>query len=200
MTDGKNEKPSGITPSATVGPYYAYGLTPMGKYTWKDTGTPEIAPPGTEGEAIRIEGRVLHGDGKVIPDAMLEFWQADAKGRYNAGAGAASNVAFRGWGRVGTNGEGRYAVMTVKPGAVAGPKGQMQAPHILVAVFARGVVKHLYTRVYFAEDGAQHASDAVLSLVPAARRKTLIATKSAPGIYTFDIRLQGGDETVFFDV
>jgi protocatechuate 3,4-dioxygenase, alpha subunit len=195
MTKPAIGKPDGITPSATVGPYFAYGLTPMGKYTWKDTGLPDIAPPGVEGQRITISGRVIDGDGAPIPDAMLEFWQADSQGRYNASAREGSNTAFKGWGRVGTTDDGSYKVTTIKPGAVSG-----QAPHILVVVFARGVVRHLYTRLYFAEDARQHATDPVLNAVPAARRPTLIATADGKGAYRFDIRLQGGDETVFFEM
>jgi protocatechuate 3,4-dioxygenase, alpha subunit len=200
MTDTSTKKPAGITPSATVGPFFAYGLTPLGRYPWKDTGTPRVAPPGTDGVEIRIEGRVLDGDGAGIPDALLEVWQADAQGRFNAQAGkTGANAQFIGWGRADTDKDGGYHVETIKPGAVPAPTSGQQAPHLLIAVFARGMLRHLYTRIYFAEDNAAHAADPILAQVPAARRKTLMAAKGADGVYRFDIRIQGGDETVFFD-
>jgi len=135
---------------------------------------------------------------------MLEVWQADAQGRFSdpQDQRALPNTAFRGFGRCGTDGEGRYSFDTIKPGSVPDPDGKPQAPHLLLAVFARGMLRHLYTRIYF--DGeAANGSDAVLALVPTARRATLIA-KRQPGngsaVYKLDLRLQGGEETVFFDV
>lgn len=208
MTDARATAPTGppdgITPSATVGPYFAYGLSPMGRYAWKDTGTPTIAPPGTVGIALRIEGRIVDGDGAGVPDAMLEIWQADASGRYNTRAldGAPTgtighNAPFTGWGRVETTPEGHFQLTSIKPGQV----DAHQAPHLLVALFARGMLRHLYTRIYFAEDVAQHISDPVLQAVPADRRATLIAARDpSSGTHHFDIRIQGGAETVFFDL
>ena len=205
MQDSKaTEKASGITPSQTVGPYFAYGLTPGDKYEWNDAFSNNLITPDVTGERIRVEGRVFDGDGAVVPDCMLEVWQADAQGRFAdpQDKRALPNASFRGFGRVGTNKDGGYAFDTIRPGPVPDPDGKPQAPHILLAVFARGMLMHLYTRIYF--DGeAANASDPVLALVPADRRATLIAARQ-PGtgsaVYRFDIHLQGDKETVFFDV
>lgn len=194
----------GITPSQTVGPYFAYGLTPTGKYDWKDTFTNNLVTPDASGERIRLEGRVFDGDGQPIIDSMLEIWQADAQGRYASPVDkrAPANASFKGFGRVGTDQDGRYSFETVKPGAVPGPDGTMQAPHILMAVFARGMLRQSYTRIYFADEAA-NAGDPILALVPSERRATLIAGRSMKDghpVYTFDIRMQGDAETVFFEV
>jgi protocatechuate 3,4-dioxygenase alpha subunit len=198
------EKVTGITPSQTVGPFFKYGLTPNRQYAWNDAFTANLVTPDASGDRIRVEGTVYDGDGAPVPDCMLEVWQADAQGRFSdpQDARALPNTAFRGFGRCGTDGEGRYAFDTIKPGPVPDPDGKPQAPHLLLAVFARGMLRHLYTRIYF--DGeAANGSDAVLALVPADRRVTLIA-KRQPGnggaVYKFDLRLQGGEETVFFDI
>jgi protocatechuate 3,4-dioxygenase, alpha subunit len=206
MTDAKAAK-LGLTPSATVGPYFAYALTPA-NYPFRAQFSNTLQSPDIAGEKIRIEGRVTDGDGNGISDAMIEIWQANAAGRYAhaADAGALPNTGFKGFGRAETSADGSFAFDTIKPGAVVGPKG-MQAPHIVVAVFARGMLRHLYTRIYFADEAAT-AHDAVLALVPAGRRPTLIAQRSAKAsgpdrsgaIYRFDIRSQGVDETVFFDL
>jgi protocatechuate 3,4-dioxygenase, alpha subunit len=192
-----------ITPSQTVGPYFAYGLTPRGKYDWKDTFGTDLVTPDASGERIRIEGRVLDGDGLPINDCMIEIWQADAQGRYASPADPRRpNAAFRGFGRAGTDAEGRYGFDTIKPGSVPGLEGKMQAPHVVLAVFARGMLRQSYTRIYFADEAA-NADDAILALVPPERRATLVAAKTmAQGraIYTFDIRMQGEAETVFFEV
>jgi len=194
---------AGITPSQTVGPYFAYGLTPAGKFAWSDLIINNLLTPGVAGERIRIEGRVTDADGKPINDALLEIWQADAEGRYaSADSAARSNAAFKGFGRAGTDGDGNFSFDTIKPGAVAGPAGDKQAPHILVAYFSRGLLTHLYTRIYFADEKANDG-DPVLKLVPAERRHTLIAKREIRGklpVYRFDIVLSGDDETVFFDV
>jgi protocatechuate 3,4-dioxygenase alpha subunit len=196
-------KPEGITPSQTVGPFFAYGLTPTGRYEWNDAFTNNLVTSDATGERIRIEGQVFDGDGKPVPDCMLETWQADAQGRFMDPKDnrALPNSKFRGFGRCGTGTNGEYAFDTIKPGAVPGPDGKPQAPHILVAIFARGMLLHNYTRIYF--DGeAANAADAVMALVPADRRATLIAERKsgATGVYHFDIHLQGDSETVFFEV
>lgn len=195
---------SAITPSQTVGPYFAYGLTPAGKYAWKDTFGNNLVTPHCSGERIRIEGRVFDGDGRPITDSMLEIWQADAQGRYASPADqrAPANAAFTGFGRVGTDQDGAYAFDTIKPGAVPGPDGVAQAPHVVVAVFGRGMLRQSYTRIYFADEAA-NADDPVLALVPAERRATLLAARSVRDgqtVYTFDIHMQGERETVFFEV
>jgi protocatechuate 3,4-dioxygenase alpha subunit len=195
---------SGITPSQTVGPFFAFGLTPGREYPWHGIVGNNLVTPDASGERIRIVGRVTDGDGSSINDAMIEIWQADAAGRYAhpADKRALPNASFKGFGRIGTDGEGRYSFDTIKPGAVPGPNGAMQAPHIVVAVFARGMLRHVYSRIYFADEAA-NADDPVLALVPEARRSTLVAPRTVEGgvaVYTFDIRMQGADETVFFDL
>ena len=196
--------PKGITPSQTVGPFFAYGLTSNGKYDWNDAFTHNRVTADTSGERIRVEGRVFDGDGAPVPDCMLEIWQADAQGRFSdpQDSRALPNSSFKGFGRCGTDPNGDYAFDTIKPGVVPDPDGKPQAPHLLLAIFARGMLLHNYTRIYF--DGeAGNAADPVMALVPADRRATLIATRensSGTAVYRFDIRLQGDDETVFFDV
>ena len=193
---------NGITPSQTVGPFFKYGLTPNGEYAWNDAFPNNLLTPDASGDRIRIEGKVFDGDGVALPDCMLEIWQADAQGRFAdpQDKRALPNANFRGFGRCGTDKQGNYAFDTIKPGAVPDPDGKPQAPHILVAVFARGMLRHLYTRIYFSDEAA-NTSDPVLALVPADRRATLIAQRE-PGkpVYRLDVRLQGDNETVFFDV
>ena len=164
MTDAA-KKPLGITPSATVGPYFKYGLTPGGAYPVRDAFSRTVATSDAQGERIRITGRVLDGDGRPVTDAMIEIWQADASGRYAhpRDTGAKPNATFKGFGRSDTDADARYIFETIKPGPVAGPGGKPQAPHIVVAVFARGMPKHVYTRIYFAEDVAAHAADPILA-------------------------------------
>jgi protocatechuate 3,4-dioxygenase alpha subunit len=194
----------GITPSQTVGPFFKYGLTPNGKYDWNDAFTSNLVTPETSGERIRVQGRVFDGDGAPVSDAMLEIWQADAQGRFSdpQDKRAPPNSTFKGFGRCGTDANGDYAFDTIRPGPVPDPDGKPQAPHLLLAIFARGMLLHLYTRIYF--DGeAANSADPVMALVPADRRATLIAQRE-PGagnaVYRFDIRLQGDNETVFFDI
>jgi protocatechuate 3,4-dioxygenase alpha subunit len=194
----------GITPSQTVGPFFKYGLTPNGQYAWNDAFTGDLVTPDATGERIRVEGRVFDGDGQPVPDCMLEIWQADAQGRFAdpQHKRALPNSKFRGFGRVGTDANGAYAFDTIRPGSVPDPDGKPQAPHLLLAVFGRGMLRHLYTRIYFGDEKG-NASDPVLALVPADRRATLIAERDAGNgnaVYKLDLRLQGGDETVFFDV
>lgn len=191
------------TPSQTVGPYFAYSLTPeQYGYRFNSVVSPSLVDEETEGERIRVIGRVLDGEGQPIDDAMIEIWQADAQGRYAHPADArGKNTAFKGIGRVGTgtDTELRYAFETVKPGAV----GDGQAPHLNMIVFMRGLLSHVYTRVYFSDEGAANAVDPVLQSVPEDRRGTLIATReetSSGVVYRFDLHMQGADETVFFDV
>jgi protocatechuate 3,4-dioxygenase alpha subunit len=195
----------GITPSQTVGPFYAYCLTPT-KYKLHEIFTNDLIVPGLEGEKIRIEGRVLDGDNVGIFDAMVEIWQADAKGSFaHARDHQGANTGFKGFGRVEPDKEGKYHFLTIKPGRVEAPDGKLQAPHIDVAVFARGMLKHLVTRIYFGDEES-NKDDPVLSQVPADRRDTLTAKPRGNGrekVYRFDIRIQEGSEgppeTQFFE-
>jgi len=189
------------TPSQTVGPYLHLGLT-QGAFGAPEIFGPAVANAGLPGTHIRVEGRVLDGESVPLPDALIEIWQADDKGRYAHpadGRPLASN-SFRGFGRCATDKDGSFHFATIKPGSVPGPNGAAQAPHINVGVLARGVLKRLFTRIYFAGDPA-NANDPILALVPADRRETLMANPDAksPGLFRFDIRLQGANETVFFD-
>jgi protocatechuate 3,4-dioxygenase alpha subunit len=215
-----NQDPAlfGQTPSQTVGPFFHYGLP------WKggadlvgqsDMGArPELfpeehyvlnlSPPrgAVAGETITIEGVVYDADGKPVPDAMIEIWQANAAGRYASPDDGRSDLpldeGFIGFGRAATNEDGLYRFKTVRPGPVPGPGNSAQAPHIAVSVFGRGVIKRLVTRIYF-EDATENAADPILALVPTERRDTLIA-REINGAWRFDIVLQGERETVFFDV
>jgi protocatechuate 3,4-dioxygenase, alpha subunit len=184
----------GVTPSQTVGPYFAIGLT------WEDGAN--VVPEGTEG-AFWIRGRVTDGNGEPIPDAVVETWQADGDGRFSHPddpRGAVDWGDFRGLGRSGTDDDGRFGIYTIKPGPVPGPDGAPQAPHIDVTVMARGMLARLVTRIYFPEEEAANAADPVLSSLPAtAASETLIAAKTDDG-YRFDVHLQGENETVFFDI
>ncbi len=203
---------SEITPSQTVGPYFAYGLAPHSRCHWqpsdhydsKETVGADLVTPDASGQKIRIEGRVLDGDGVGINDAMLEIWQADAQGRYAHPRDnrARPNAKFTGFGRSATDKDGAYSFDTIKPGSVPGPTGQPQAPHIVFCIYSRGMLRQVYTRLYFADEAA-NAADPILALVPEDRRPTLIAHKEQRGerpVYTFDIRVQGDNETVFFDI
>ncbi len=191
------------TPSQTIGPFFAYGLTPeQYDYDLTSVATPQLASEKQEGTAIRIEGRVFDGEGAAVGDAMIEIWQADAAGRYaHPSDKRGSNVGFTGFGRVGTgtDPQQRFFFETIKPGAIE--KGQ--APHINVIVFMRGMLNHAYTRIYFSDEAEANAADPVLATLPAERRGTLIAervTREGTAVYRFDIHMQGADETVFFDL
>ncbi len=195
------------TASQTVGPYFAYCLTEAERYGGRDIASNVLVAEETLGSRIRIEGRVFDGAGKPVPDAMIEIWQANAAGRYahpeDMRAQAALDPSFKGFGRAGTDGNGRFFFDTIKPGALPGARGAQQAPHINVIVFARGMLVHAYTRLYFSDEQKANAADPALGLVHEARRKTLIAERrESDGRigYWLDIRLQGEDETVFFDV
>ncbi len=197
---------SNETPSQTVGPYFAYGLTAeQYNYPFDQVATAQVAKEGTEGERIRIVGRVLDGEGNAVDDAMIEVWQANAHGRYNHPADDRTDnlldPEFKGFGRVGTgtDPENRFVIDTVKPGA----RGDGQAPHISVIVFMRGLLTHAFTRIYFSDEAEANAADPVLAKVDEARRDTLIARRDetlAGTVYRFDIHMQGDRETVFFDV
>ncbi len=191
----------GLTPSQTVGPYFAYGLTPGTQYAWNDPFSNNLVTPDVSGERIRIAGKVFDGAGNPMPDAMMEIWQADAQGRFAdpQDTRGQQNASFKGFGRCGADATGTFVFETIKPGSVPDPDGKPQAPHILLAIYARGILLHLYTRIYF-EDEAANADDPVLALVPEDRRDTLIARRLDDGTYRFDVHMQGDRETVFFDV
>ena len=169
----------GMTPSQTVGPFFAIGLPwPEGPFA-----AAEEAP-----DVIQVRGRILDGDGAPVPDALVETWQSTPAG----------TDGFRGFTRCPTDGEGRYAIRTLRPGPVPGPIGSTQAPHLTMSVFARGLLDRVVTRVYFGDEERANAEDPVLSIV-GERAATLVAAPTTDG-YVFDIRLQGPDETVFFSI
>jgi protocatechuate 3,4-dioxygenase, alpha subunit len=187
-----------LTPSQTVGPFLAIALP------WPDG--PDVVPADTPG-AITITGRLLDGEGLPIPDGLIETWQADPDGRFDHPddpRGAVTHGAgFRGYGRCPTGPDGSYHIVTLRPGALPSPDGGVEAPHLDVTVFARGLLDRVVTRIYFADEARANAGDPVLSAVAdPARRDTLLATADADDSsrFQFDIRLQGGHETVFFDV
>jgi protocatechuate 3,4-dioxygenase alpha subunit len=206
------------TPWQTVGPFFHYALPWMGAADLVagegDLGArPDLIPaghnlletverPAVQGLAIEITGLVLDGDGEPVPDALVEIWQADPQGRYASDEdrrdGPESDPNFIGFGRASTSAEGVFRFRTLKPGRVPGPGNSLQAPHIAVSVMGRGLLKRLVTRIYF-EDEAANAEDPILALAPEARRGTLIARRDGEA-WRFDIRLQGDDETVFFDI
>jgi len=193
----------GQTPSQTIGPYFAYGLTAeQYGYPHNSIAGSDLRTPDVQGDQIRIEGRIFDGSGAVVDDAMVEIWQADPQGRYAHPADSrGGNVAFKGFGRsgTGTDAENRFVFETLKPGAV----DDSQAPHVSMIVFMRGLLSHLYTRIYFADEADANAKDPVLQSVPAERRDTLIAQReerNGETVYRFDIHMQGDNETVFFDV
>lgn len=184
------------TTSQTVGPFFSIGLTRMEKVN--------LAAPGLSGERVTIVGRVLDGDGNPVPDAMLEIWQANSHGKYAHPEDEQKkpmDPGFQGYGRIPVDQGGRFQFTTIKPGKVPGPDGAIQAPHIAVSVFMRGLLRRLITRIYFPEEAA-NAGDFVLRLVEPERQATLIARKNAneAGTLEWDVILQGPGETVFFDI
>jgi protocatechuate 3,4-dioxygenase alpha subunit len=182
------------TTSQTVGPFFSIGLTRLRKS--------DLVGSGISGGKITIAGRVLDGEGKAVPDALLEIWQANSHGKYAHPEDTQNKPieqGFQGYGRIGVDENGGFSFTTVKPGAVPGPNGKMQAPHIAVSVFARGLQLRLVTRIYFPEE-VSNSNDYVLNLVEPARRSTLLARKTAVGdALEWNVILQGIDETVFFD-
>ena len=188
-----------LTSSQTVGPFFSPALLR------EDARRNILIQPETVGERIRIEGRVVDGDGIPVPDAMVEIWQANAHGRYNHPTDqgpAALDTTFTGFGRSGTDENGDYWFETIKPGPVPFDGTCLQAPHINVTIFARGLLNHLVTRIYFADDPA-NMSDSVLQRVPEDRRATLLAKREQHEnvvVYRFDIVMQGANETAFFNV
>ena len=184
------------TTSQTVGPYFRIGL----QWLFVDN----LAGPGVAGERVEIAGRVLDADGQGVPDAMLELWQANSAGKYAHPEDAQEKPieqGFQGFGRIPTAEDGSFRFTTVKPGRIPGPDGKLQAPHIDVSVFMRGLLRRLVTRIYFPDEAA-NSEDYALNLVESSRRATLIARKSPQrvGLLEWNVVLQGPEETVFFDV
>ena len=184
------------TPGQTVGPFFALGLD---RPEWSD-----LTRDNPEGERIVIEGRVLDGDGAPVPDALIEFWQANAAGRYDHAADEQTDKKldprFLGYGRAATDPQGRFHIKTIKPGPVPGRGNTLQAPHINVAFFARGLLRQLHTRIYFAGEAANVADPLLTAIEDATARRSLIAHRSEGGAYRFDIILQGNGETAFLDI
>jgi protocatechuate 3,4-dioxygenase alpha subunit len=199
------------TTSQTVGPFFQIGLARL----YVD----DLTGPGISGEVIEVEGRVFDGDGQPVPDGVIEIWQADAQGRYahtefleelgsiqendprgkeHAQMQGGGQGGFRGFGRVPTQPDGSFRFKTIRPGRVPAPDGTLQAPHIAVSVFTRGLLRRLVTRIYF-PDEPTNAEDFALKLVEVGRRHTLIAKKLRDGRLEWNVALQGADETVFFD-
>ncbi|KQX78571.1 protocatechuate 3,4-dioxygenase subunit alpha [Streptomyces sp. Root1310] len=199
MTKIDTSRPETVlpTPSHTVGPFYGHAL-PF-------PGGGDIAPLGHP-DTIALQGYVYDGEGNPLPDAFLELWGADPEGnlpqvdgsmRRDASSGGflgRNGVEFTGWGRIQTDANGHWSARTLRPGA----RGQ-SAPYLSVCVFARGLLVHLFTRIYLPDDAAALTADPLLTRVDPARRDTLIATRGELGTYRFDIRLQGEGETVFLE-
>jgi protocatechuate 3,4-dioxygenase alpha subunit len=184
------------TPSQTIGPFFRIG-------PFADDQN-ELVAPGSTG-AIVIEGIVYDGDGEPVVDALVEIWQANRAGRYDHPEDRREEIpleqGFAGFGRTPTDSEGRYEFVTVKPGPVPGPDGRPQAPHVEVSVFARGLLKRLVTRIYFPDETEGNEADPVLSsIVDPGDRQTLIAKAGEDGALSFDIHLQGDEQTTFFAV
>ena len=182
------------TPSQTVGPFFHIGLP--------HAGLTELVPPDHP-HALRLVGTVLDGEGEPVVDALVELWQANRDGRYAHPEDGREEVSlepgFGGFGRCGTDDSGGYGFVTVKPGPVPHPAGGMQAPHVGVSVFARGLLKRVVTRIYFPDEREANESDPVLTSVERERRASLVA-RDDDGALRFDIHLQGDRETPFFDL
>ena len=189
------------SPSQTVGPYFAQGLLRDGDEVFTNC----LVTENTEGERIRIEGCVLDAEGRPIEDAMIEIWQANHHGRYNHPLDEQDkplDPEFMGHGRASTDVNGKYRFETIKPGTVPGPANITQAPHINVIVFARGMLSHAFTRIYFDDEATNQNDPVLISIEDEAYRNTLIARREETAgviVYRFDICFQGENETAFFD-
>jgi len=184
------------TPGQTVGPFFALGLD---RPEWAD-----MTRGDPQGERITIEGQVLDGDGTPVPDAVIELWQANAAGRYDhvedTQADKQIDPHFHGYGRVATDAAGRFQIKTIKPGPVPGRGNALQAPHISIAFFARGLLRQLHTRIYFSDEAANASDPLLAGIEDDGVRNTLIARRGDGGVYRFDFVLQGKDETAFLDI
>jgi protocatechuate 3,4-dioxygenase, alpha subunit len=186
-----------ITPSQTIGPFLHLVLP------WPDG--PYVVPEGTPG-AFWITGRLFDGNGEPVPDGLIETWQADPAGRFDhpddpRGAAKAAIAGFRGFGRSDTDAQGRFRILTVKPGALPAPGGRSEAPHLDVSVFSRGLLQRVITRIYFPDEAVANGADPVLTGISDPRlRSTLVACAQDDGSLRFDIHLQGAHETAFFDL
>ncbi len=181
------------TGSQTVGPYLHIGLD------WLNTR--DIAGKGIAGERVSVQGRLIDGEGAGVNDGLIEIWQANAAGKYAHPEDKQNKPLEKGWrgfGRIPTDAKGGFRFTTIKPGRVPAPAGGLQAPHLVVSVFMRGMLKQLATRIYFPDEAAANAEDPILRLVPATRRATLIAKKEGKAL-EWNILLQGKNETVFLD-
>jgi len=179
----------------TVGPFFRIGLEPLFQA--------DIAGEGVKGERVAIVGRVLDGDGKPVPDAAIEIWQANSEGKYAHPVDTQDKTleqGFRGFGRLPTDDDGCFRFTTVKPGSVPGPGATSQAPHLVVSIVMRGLLKGLVTRAYFPEE-ALNATDPILQLVEPSRRGTLVMNRSGEhaGVLHWEIHMQGPQETVFLE-
>jgi protocatechuate 3,4-dioxygenase alpha subunit len=184
------------TPSQTVGPFFSIGCDRLNAI--------DLVEHGVSGERIEITGRVIDGGGNGVPDAMLEIWQANSAGKYahpEDPQDKATETGFQGFGRIPTNSNGAFWFATIKPGTVPGPNGRQQAPHIVVSVFMRGLLRRLVTRIYLPDEAAND-QDFVLNFVEPARRRTLIAREVSgeKNKWEWNVILQGENETVFFDI
>jgi protocatechuate 3,4-dioxygenase alpha subunit len=192
------------SPSQTVGPFFAYALTPELYGRTGIVGNVLVADD-TPGEHVRLEGQVFDGEGATIRDAVIEIWQANGEGVYAHSADGRPRPAdgsFTGFGRTGTDEQGRFWFQTIKPGAVPGPGNTLQAPHLNVIVLMRGLLSHVFTRIYFSDEAEANDACPVLGLVEPGRRATLVASRDerhGMPVYRLDIHMQGGRETVFFD-
>jgi protocatechuate 3,4-dioxygenase, alpha subunit len=175
------------TASQTAGPYWHLIDVPA----WADLLRADGPNANISGERIVLAGRITDGDGAPCGDTMVEVWQADPEGRYDGD--------FHGFGRCATDADGRFRFTTLKPGPVPGRGNATQAPHVTLSLFARGLMRQLVTRLYFADEKL-NAQDPLLSAIDPARRETLLARATGDGTWTLDIRLQGAAETVFLDL
>ena len=183
-----------LTPSQTVGPFFAILVPQQGRLS--------LLADATPGHRIVLDGTIRDGAGRPVPDALVEIWQANAAGRCNHPEDARTtgpDPTFEGFGRVHADGDGCFSIETIKPGSVPGPEGRPQAPHLVVGLFARGLLTRLVTRIYF-KDEPWNDHDSILAQVASERRPTLIATHRGDSRYRHEIVLQGPGETVFFDV